>query len=251
MKDFLGRLAAKAVGAAPVLRPRTLPIFASPARDFAPAIIEEVSEVEVRPAGGEQSRTAGRFALGDRGAHNRSDPGDLLVEGDRVVGRAEAERAPSSSRLPSEMLPSERESAAEAQEEQEPLVVLRPLLVEQPPAAPSRRTSVRSRAKGPAAPGRPPSQPAEAVARGETESAEAPLADDPFSAPVPRFAPPPRGGPAQPPADESVEVRLSIGRLEVHGPPPPAPPPAPRQRPSHRLSLQDYLGRYQGGRRGE
>lgn len=265
MNDFLGRLAARAVGAAPVLRPRTLPFFAAPARDFVPAITEEVSEVEVRPAaparaaGGAPSGTGRRFAPGDRGEHDGSDPDDVLVEGARVVARTEAQRAPDrappSSRRSSETLPFAPESAsgveAEGKDEEEPLVALRPVLVERSPAAPRRRTPGLSRAKRTAGPGRPPSQQAEAVVHGETESAEAPFADDPFS-PAPRFGLAPRGGHAQaPPADEPVEVRLSIGRLEVHAPSPPAPATAPRPRPSRRLSLQDYLGRYQGGRRGE
>jgi hypothetical protein len=46
------------------------------------------------------------------------------------------------------------------------------------------------------------------------------------------------------------EVRISIGRLEVHAPPAAAPEPAPPERRRPRLALQDYLGRHRGERRG-
>jgi hypothetical protein len=62
-----------------------------------------------------------------------------------------------------------------------------------------------------------------------------------------------RAAPVAPAASESPsEVRISIGRLEVHAPPllAPAPDPEPRARRRPRVALQDYLGRHRGGRRG-
>jgi hypothetical protein len=240
MSDFLGRIATRAVGATPVLRPRMPHVFATSARDVAPAITELDSEVEVRPAastldgGGEPKRPARPSAQGDRGAARASDPDDLPLDLARIVARGEGRR---------------RGSASEDAEDDPP--VQPRAASERPSARPGGGARRSSEAKTRGALGRSPSRQS-AIAHGEGRSADAPAVNQPISASVSPFASASRGGPGQTAAvEESVDVRLSIGRLEVHAPPPPAPAAPPRPRPSRRISLQDYLGRYRGGRRGE
>src|SRR5262249_9223735 len=159
--------AARAVGAAPTLRPRMPHVFATPARGLASAITEVESEIEIRPAtstrdGGEApSRAATPSAHGDSGEPADPELGALPIDIVRTVGRADGRRAGS-------MI---------GKADGEPLVQP-PLAAARPAEDPRGGTRGGSEARARAARARPLSRPAAAVGQREGRTAAAPAADE-------------------------------------------------------------------------